>query len=168
MAGATMVPYFQYNATPSHGTLPYALEGITFTISSLEVNDVVKSNNKVKNGKFIKVLQTGGISKLTDVAEKDFENKEEREKFLKENEGKEIELVFEGSPVIKEKQNAILFLTEYLGPIGKDLYVGTGDFQGRFIIDQNTVEAQNIFLKERYKENKKEFKNNVQTLLTKE
>lgn len=141
-------------------------EGITFTISIMKVNDVVKGNT-IKKGETVKVLQTGGISSISDIPEKDFENKEERERFLKKNKGKKIELVFEESPVIKEQQNAVLFLTEYEGPIGKNLYVGTGDFQGRFIVNKDIVKTQNKFLKEQYKQNKEEFKNFVRTLSTK-
>lgn len=112
--------------------------GLTFTLSKFKIDNVVKGTVNV--GDIIKVLQTGGISEVksnkTDV--KSFEDPKEVEKNLKDNVGKKYETTIEGVKVLKENNSAVLLLQKYDGPITKDSYVCTGDFQGRFLVDQKT------------------------------
>lgn len=129
-------------------------DDLIFTLSKFKINNVIKGELNV--GDTIKVLQTGGISEITpnstDV--KSFEDPEEVEKYSNENYGKKYETTIEGVSVLKENDNAILLLKKYVGPIVEDSYVGTGDFQGRFIINSNTksntpsVTPQSTFLTE--------------------
>ena len=111
--------------------------GLTFTLSEFKVDKVIKGN--MKNGDTIKVLQSGGISevKYNEADAKSFEDPKEVENYLKDKIGKNFETTIEGVKVLKEDTNAILLLEEYDGPIVEDAYVGTGDFQGRFILNQN-------------------------------
>lgn len=124
--------------------------GLVFTVSRFKVDDVVKGN--VVKGDIIKVLQTGGISTLksNEMDEKSFEDSKEVEKYLKNNLGKKYEATVEGVKVLKESDNAVVLLQKYDGPVTTDAYVGTGDFQGRFIINQKTksINPQSDFLTE--------------------
>lgn len=124
--------------------------GLVFTLSKFKVDDVVKGN--LVKGDVIKVLQTGGISTLksNEMDEKSFEDPKEVEKYLKNNLGKKYEATIEGVKVLKESDNAVLLLQKYDGPVTTDAYVGTGDFQGRFIINQKTksINPQSNFLTE--------------------
>lgn len=64
--------------------------------------------------------------------------------------GKKFEATIEGVKVLKENTIAVLLLQRYEGPLTKDAHVCTGDFQGRFIINQKTKSStpQSIFLTE--------------------
>ncbi|MGL4875500.1 MAG: hypothetical protein ACRC30_12700 [Clostridium sp.] len=125
-------------------------EGVIFTVSQFKIDDVIKGN--INRNDVIKVLQTGGIGavKLNEMDEKSFENPEEVKEHLKNNLGKKFESTIEGIKVLKENDNAVLLLQKYYGPITQDSYVGTGDFQGRFIINEKTksINPQSVFLKE--------------------
>lgn len=124
--------------------------GMTFTLSKFKIDKVVKGNVNV--GDTIKVLQSGGISEVksdeTDV--KSFEDTKEVEKYLKEKAGNKYESTIDGVKVLKENDSEVLLLQKYDGPITKDSYVGTGDLQGRFIVNKKTetVTAQSEFLTE--------------------
>lgn len=128
--------------------------GLIFTLSKFKVENVVKGDVAV--GDTIKVLQTGGISevKVNEEDVKSFEDPEEVEKYLEDKVGTKYETSIEGIKVLKEDTIAVLLLQKYVGPITEDAYVGTGDFQGRFIVNQNTksdipsVTPQSEFLTE--------------------
>lgn len=124
--------------------------GLTFTLSEFKINKVMKGDVNV--GDAIKVLQNGGISefKSNDENVKSFENSEEVEKNLKEKIGKKYEITIDGVKVLKKNDNAVLLLQKYEGPVASDAYVGTGDFQGRFIVDEKlkNVNPQSKHLKE--------------------
>lgn len=123
---------------------------LTFTLSKFKIDKVVKGD--VNIGDIIKVLQTGGIStvKSDETNVKSFEDPEEVEKYLKANSGRKYEITIEGVNVLKESDSAVLLLQKYDGPITKDSYVCTGDFQGRFIVNQKmkSVIPQSEFLTE--------------------
>lgn len=72
------------------------------------------------------------------------QKKEQKEEF-KKNEGKTIEITANDAPVIKKSNEAVLFLTDYDGPLGTDLYVPIGDYQGRFIVESDDyIEPQSL------------------------
>lgn len=127
---------------------------LTFTISKFKIDEVVKGDVSV--GDTIKVLQTGGISEFKRNEEdiKSFEDPEEVEKYLKDKIGKKYEVAMEGVRVLKEGTSSVLLLQKYDGPVVEDAYVGTGDFQGRFILNKDAksnttvVIPQSMFLTE--------------------
>lgn len=129
-------------------------DGLTFTISEFKVDTVIKGN--IKSGDTIRFLQSGGIFEVKRNEEdvKSFEDPKEVEEYLKNNIGKKLEATSGGVKVLKEDTSAVLLLQKYEGPIAEDIYVGTGDFQGRFIINQKTksntpeVTPQSTFLTE--------------------
>lgn len=116
---------------------------VAFTISTVKVEKSLKGD--ITEGSTIRVLQTGGIVDVTNenLPEKAFEDKEEVAISKERSKGKKVEIVFENAPVLKTNQKCILYLDKYEGPIGEDLYVAEGDFQGRFKVDNSgKVEAQ--------------------------
>lgn len=120
-------------------------DGVIFTISELLIHETISTDGQsFNNGDKIKVLQTGGIYEQVDVGadEKEFTTEEDKAAF-KEHEGKKFEFTLEEVPVLKEDTETILFLQQYIGPLGEGLYVSIGDYQGRFIVESdNYIEPQ--------------------------
>lgn len=95
----------------SQKTVDY--EGVLFTTSVLQVDQVLKGKLKEKE---IAVLETGG-----------FDGKNH--------------LTMEENRVMDPSRRYILFLEKYKGPVAKDAYVITGAYQGKFAVDGQRVEA---------------------------
>ncbi|UZW14599.1 hypothetical protein OSC52_01780 [Clostridium pasteurianum] len=134
-----------------------------FTISTVKVTNILKDYDNIKVGDTINLLQTGGIETIKQNANlsKSFDNPTE----VKKNIGKKVEVVLENSPVLKEGQPNILFLTKYDGPITKDAYIGTGDFQGRFLKNGDRIQPQSAALKSKYNnKNIQEFTNGIKSI----
>jgi len=119
---------------------------VHFTISTVVVTDVLENNDNINKGDKITVLQTGGIFNYNS----DETNKKSFDTGQQMKDGQQFEVVFEDAPVIKENKKVILFLQKYEGPISCQ-YVTSGDFQGRFLVDENTdtVISQNKDFKEK-------------------
>ncbi len=122
-------------------------DDIPFTISTVKILDIISEDkDEFTIGDTIKVVQTGGLYVQKDVGgdEKIFTTEEQKEEF-KKNEGKTIEITANDAPVIKKSNEAVLFLTDYDGPLGTDLYVPIGDYQGRFIVESDDyIEPQSL------------------------
>lgn len=123
-------------------------DNMAFTISTIQIEEIMTNEGEdpaIQVGGTIRVLQTGGIITQTydPELEKNFTTAEQNKDFKENVEGTKIEVVLEAAPVLKENTDSILFLQKYEGPIGQDLYVGTGDYQGRFIIESDSyIEPQ--------------------------
>lgn len=123
-------------------------DNMAFTISTIKIEEIITNegeDSSIQVGGTIRLLQTGGIitQSYDPELEKDFTTDEQNKDFKENIEGTKIEVVLESAPVLKENTNSILFLQKYEGPIGQDLYVGTGDYQGRFIIESDSyIEPQ--------------------------
>lgn len=120
---------------------------LDFTISTVKIDKSLKGESLKDTT--IKVVQNGGVGSAIHegLPEKAFEDQEEIARMREENKDKKQEIVYENAPVLKGNQKCILYLGKYEGPLGENLYVGTGDLQGRFKIDENgKVEAQSSFL----------------------
>ncbi|KAA0764296.1 hypothetical protein [Bacillus sp. SH5-2] len=156
--GGKMVKYYDDTATLVNDSSS-AIEGnivknkytiyneVYFTISTVVVTDVLESNDNIKVGDKITVLQTGGVFEY----KSDPKNKKTFDTGQSMKDGQQFEVVFENAPVIKENKKVILFLEKYKGPISCQ-YVTSGDFQGRFPVDENTdtVSPQNKDFKEKF------------------
>ncbi|MNI03087.1 hypothetical protein D3C73_559820 [compost metagenome] len=92
-------------------TLKY--EGLVFSLTDSFVKKVYKGPNP---GPSINILETGGL----------FEG---------------IAYIFEGNPVFKSNESAVVFLKKYIGPVAENAYYITGSIQGKFKIDGGRLEA---------------------------
>ena len=122
-------------------------DDIPFTISTVKILDIISEDkDEFTIGDTIKVVQTGGLYVQKDVGGdgKIFTTEEQKEEF-KKIEGKTIEITANDAPVIKKSNEVVLFLTDYDGPLGTDLYVAIGDYQGRFIVESDDyIEPQSL------------------------
>lgn len=103
-------------------------EGIIFTISEAEISELLgnsSSDTQMEAGSTLKLLQTGGIYGQRDAGGDE------------KNEDQKFEYTNGEFPVLKEGAEAVLFLEKYEGPIGDDLFVALGDYQGRFIAESD-------------------------------
>ncbi|MBN6889488.1 hypothetical protein ACUXCC_004768 [Cytobacillus horneckiae] len=85
----------------------FTYEDVPFTLSELKINKVFKG--ELMEGDSINILETGGVVN-------------------------NIEYTAEHDEILKERENAILFLYKYEGPIkeGVEKYVISGLYQGKF------------------------------------
>lgn|GEM_PF-4338514 len=99
------------NATVE-GSDSFIFKDVPFTISELKVNEVYKGN--IEKGNSINLLETGGV----------IDN---------------VEYTVETDTTLKRSEDAILFLTEYEGPILENTkkYVVSGVYQGKFRMNED-------------------------------
>jgi hypothetical protein len=90
----------------------FTYQEVPFTLSIAKVTKVYKGAIDKKDS--IKILETGGIINNT-------------------------EYYFEGNPVLKEKEKALVYLVKYDGPINDDCYVIRGVYQGKFKKENNKI-----------------------------
>lgn len=94
----------------------FEYENVPFTLSNAIVAEVHKGN--IENQETINILETGGVIN-------------------------NVEHTFENEKVMKKKENAVVFLRAYEGPIKPEekKYVILGVYQGKFKIDSKTPEV---------------------------
>lgn len=101
---------------------------VHFTISTVVVTDVLESNDNIKVGDKISVLQTGGVFEYKSDPKK---NKTfDTEQSMKD--GQQFEVVFQDAPVIKENKKVIFLKKNIKGQLIANLYLMViirGDFQ---------------------------------------
>lgn len=137
-------------------------DDLAYTISEVKVEKSLKGD--ILEGTTIKLLQSGGILDIINenLPKKDFEDKEEVERIREENKDEKYESVIYNAKVLKESEKCILYLEKIEGAfekkfnpdfgdlqIGNDLYIATGNFQGRFKVDkENKVTPQSEYIKD--------------------
>ena len=89
---------------------------LIFTLSTNNVNKVYKG---IEDMKTVSILETGGIGMLNINGKKS-----------------EVNLILEQNEVLKNKENVIVYLEKYEGPIAQDCYVILGVHQGKFKLNK--------------------------------